>query len=524
MAFKITYSMTPEDMAEIDRHFDAAVADVRGRFGQCYPAFMGFQPIEGEGVIENRSPADTRVLLSVHEKTPLNKIDAIMRTATECQMAWWKRPHGERAELLRRVAAQFQQRQFEFAAIMAMEVGKNRLEALGEVQECVDMINYYVDQYEQNHGYVRKMGSLAPDEKTLSILKPYGVFVVIEPFNFPFALAVGALTAALISGNTAVFKLASATPWSAQNLLECFRDGGIPPGVIQMVQGEGRAAGDALVNHPLTRGIAFTGSYEVGMDLMRRFGTGGPWTRPCITEMGGKNPGIVARSADIDKAVVATWKSGFGLSGQKCSELSRILVQQEVADVFKAKLISAVEKLSIGDPVKKETFIGPVIDQRAVDRYFEALAEARTGGGCLLLGGGDIRETREDLRHGHFVVPVIAELPHAHPLTQRELFLPFLNFYTFDTIEQALEMANDVQYGLTAGIFSRDEKEIAYFLDHIEAGCTYINRPSGITTGAWPGVNTFCGWKGSGGSGKGFLGPYYVAQFMREQSQTRHPY
>ena len=524
MAFKVTYSITEQNMAEIDRRFEAAVQEVRGRLGRRYPALMGYQEIQGEELLENRSPADMRLILSRHAKTPLGRIDAIMETARRCQMAWWKRPYAERAAMLRRVADQFERRQFELSAIMALEVGKNRMESLGEVQECVDMIRYYVDQFEQNQGYVRPMGSLSAGEQTLSLLKPYGVFVVIEPFNFPLALAVGALTAALISGNTAVFKLASATPWSAQNLLECFRDGGIPEGVIQLVQGAGSAVGDALVNHSATQGIAFTGSYEVGTALMRRFGTGGPWTRPCITEMGGKNPGIIGRSADIDKAVVATWKSGFGLSGQKCSELSRIIVHRDVADAFRAKLIAAVEKLVIGDPVEKETFIGPVIDQAAVDRYFDAVARARHGGGRILLGGTDIRKKREELRHGHFVEPVIAELPCDHPLTRQELFLPFLNVYTFDTIAQALEMANDVPFGLTAGIFSRDEAEIEFFLDHIEAGCTYVNRPTGITTGAWPGVNTFCGWKGSGGSGKGFLGPYYVAQFMREQSQTRHPY
>ncbi len=524
MAFKITYSMTQENMAEIDRQFDEAVQAVRARLGQSYPALDGYRPIAGDGVLENRSPSDTRVVLSRHEKTPVAQIDEIMKRAHQCQLAWWKRPYAERATLLRQVAEQIHRRQFELAAIMAMEVGKNRLESLGEVQESVDMISCYVDQFEQNQGYVRQMGSLSPGEDAKSILKPYGVFVVIEPFNYPMALAVGAISAALISGNTAVFKLASATPWSAQNLLECFRDGGIPEGVLQMVQGGGKAVGEALVSHPLTRGIAFTGSYEVGTDLIRRFGTGGKWVRPCITEMGGKNPGIVGRSADIDKAVVATWKSGFGLSGQKCSELSRIIVHQDVAEAFQAKLVAAVQNLVIGDPVDKTTFIGPVIDESAVARYFEAADLARQDGGRILTGGSDIRQTREDLRHGHFVEPAIAALPHAHPLTQRELFLPFLNFYTFSTIEEALEMANDIPYGLTAGIFSKDETEIEYFLDHIEAGCTYINRPTGITTGAWPGVNTFCGWKGSGGSGKGFLGPYYVAQFMREQSQTRHPY
>ena len=523
MAFKITYSVTPENMAELDREFEGALLRARKQLGRTYPALVGYGSISSDAFIENRNPADTRVLLSRHGKTPPERVEEMMLLAHRQQKEWRRRPYPERCRRLRQVADLLRERQFDLAAVMTLEVGKNRLEALGEVQECVDMVHYYVDEFEQNDGFVRKMASLTSDEDTLSILKPYGVFVVIEPFNFPLALAVGALTAALVTGNTAVFKLASATPWSAQNLLDCFRDGGIPEGALQMAQGGGAEIGTALVQHPLTAGIVFTGSYETGTGLMRDFGVGGAWVRPCITEMGGKNPGIVTRSADIEKAVTAAWKSGFGLSGQKCSEMSRLLVQRDIADEFLARLIEAVKGLVVGDPVRKETFIGPVIDGHAVERYFKAVEEARTGGGRILLGGGDIRTRRAELAHGYFVEPTIVEVPQEHPLTRRELFLPFLNFYTFDRIEQALDMANDVPYGLTAGIFSQDEDEIGYFCDHIEAGCTYINRPSGITTGAWPGVNTFCGWKGSGGSGKGFLGPYYVAQFMREQSQTRHP-
>jgi 1-pyrroline-5-carboxylate dehydrogenase len=523
MAFKITYSVNPENMARLDQEFEAAVTRTRERFGTTFPALLGYGEIPGGPPLENQNPADTRVVLSRHHTTPLDRIDAMLQLAHDRQREWRRLPGAERCQLLRRVAERFRERQFDLAAVMTLEVGKNRLESLGEVQECVDMITYYVDQFEQNQGYRRPMGALAPDEQTVSVLKPYGVFVVIEPFNFPLALAVGALAAALVSGNTAVFKLASATPWSAQNLLECFRDGGIPEGVVQMAQGGGADVGEVLVAHPLTAGLVFTGSYETGTRLMRRFGVGGPWVRPCITEMGGKNPGIVGRSADLDKAVTAVWKSGFGLSGQKCSELSRLLLHRDMAEDFLNRLVKAVAQLVVGDPVRKETFIGPLIDARAVARFFQAADQAKAHGGRVLLGGGDIRSRHAELAHGHFVEPTIVQLPHDHPLTREELFLPFLNVYTFDTIEAALDMANDVPYGLTAGIFSRDEGEIQYFLDNIEAGCTYVNRPTGITTGAWPGVNPFCGWKGSGGSGKGFLGPYYVAQFMREQSQTRHP-
>jgi 1-pyrroline-5-carboxylate dehydrogenase len=376
---------------------------------------------------------------------------------------------------------------------------------------------------EKAEGFVQKMGALSPGEDATSILKPYGVFAAIEPFNFPMALAAGAIAAAMVAGNTVVMKIASTTPWTAQNLYESFRDAGLPEGVLQLIQGSGSKIGKALSEHKLTKGIVFTGSYDVGMGLIRNFGVGGRYVKPCIVEMGGKNPGIVCKSADIDKAVTATWKSGFGMTGQKCSELSRIYVHKDIADEFRTKLVDAVNNLVIGDPTKKETFIGPVIDERAYKKYEVAMEKATMNGGKILCGGHTLR-SKPEFAHGYFVEPTIIEANHDHPLTKEELFLPVLMFYTFDTIEEVIEKANDVDYGLTAGIFSRDEQEIQYFLDNIEAGVTYCNRPTGITTGAWPGVNPFCGWKGSGGSGKGFCGPYYVSQFMREQSQTKHPY
>ncbi|MFN8370048.1 MAG: aldehyde dehydrogenase family protein [Bacteriovoracaceae bacterium] len=259
------------------------------------------------------------------------------------------------------------------------------------------------------------------------------------------------------------------------------------------------------------------------MKLIREFGTGGKWVKPCFTEMGGKNPGIVCKNTDIDKAVVAVYKSAFGLSGQKCSELSRIYVQQDIKKEFTEKLIDTVKKLVIGDPTKKEVFVGPVVDGRALKKYQWAVGEAPKNGGKILCGGEDL-QARSEFKHGYFVSPTIVEVPQTHTLTKEELFLPFLNLYSFNTLEEAVKLANDCDYGLTAGIFSNDEKELDYFFDNIESGVTYANRPTGITTGAWPGVNSFCGWKGSGGSGKGFCGPYYVSQFGREQSQTRHPH
>ena len=524
MSFKITYSVTAENMQEIDKNFDAAVLAIKKNGVVTFPTYLGKNEMEGNGFIENYNPSNIKEIISRHAKTPLTHVDHIMNLATDTQKTWAKTPWQERVRLVKAAAENIRQRRFEFSAVMSLEVGKNRLEALGEVEEAGDLLDYYASQMEKAEGFVFPMGALSPGEKAISIFKPYGVFAVIQPFNFPMALAAGAIAAAIVSGNTAVFKTASVTPWTGQNLFEAFRDAGLPEGVVQFVQGAGKELGSALTSHPLTKGVAFTGSYEVGMDLIRNFGVGGKWVKPCFTEMGGKNPGIVCKSADIDKAVVATWKSAFGLSGQKCSELSRIFVHADVADEFRSKLISAVSQMVIGDPTKKEVFIGPVIDERAVQKFKWACDEASKNGGKILVGGMDTLNLRSDLKNGYFVVPTIAEVPHEHILSKTELFLPFLTFYTFTDIKEVITRANDIDYGLTAGIFSKDEAELDYFFDNIEAGVTYANRPTGITTGAWPGVNSFCGWKGSGGSGKGFCGPYYVSQFVKEQSQTRHQY
>lgn len=524
MSFKITYSVTQESMQEIDKSFDEQVALLKSKGLRTFPVYLGYKEISPEGYIENINPSNTKEILSKHGKTPLTKMDEVMNLANSTQKVWAKTPWQERIRLVKLAAEKIRSRRFEFAAVMSLEVGKTRLEALGEVEESADLLDYYSSQMEKAEGFVFQMGSLSPGEKAIATFRPYGVFAVIQPFNFPMALAAGAIAAAVVSGNTAVFKTASSTPWTGQNLFEAFRDAGLPEGVVQFVQGSGRELGKALTSHPLTKGVAFTGSYEVGMDLIRTFGVGGKWVKPCFTEMGGKNPGIICKSADVDKAVVATWKSGFGLSGQKCSELSRIFVHEDIADEFRKKLVDAVSKMVIGDPTKKEVFVGPVIDERAVEKYRWACVEAAKNGGKILVGGTDVQKTRADLANGYFVAPTIAEVPHDHILSKTELFLPFLTFYTFKDLKEVINRANDIDYGLTAGIFSKDESELEYFFDNIEAGVTYANRPTGITTGAWPGVNSFCGWKGSGGSGKGFCGPYYVSQFMREQSQTRHPY
>ena len=282
--------------------------------------------------------------------------------------------------------------------------------------------------------------------------------------------------------------------------------------MIGLVHGGGDT-GRALAEGALD-GVVFTGSAEVGRALGRRFQEG-PYARPAITEMGGKNPAIVAASADVEAAADGIVASAYGFSGQKCSACSRAVVVGDAAhDALVAALAARAAALRIGDPGDAAAFTGPVVDARAVERYDAAIAEADRDGE-VVRGGGGLRLP------GHFVAPaVVAGLPSGHRLTREELFVPFVTVTKVDSFDAAIAEANAVDFGLTAGVFSREQAELDRFLDEIEAGVVYVNRRAGATTGAWPGYQSFCGWKSSGSTGKGGLGPYYVQQFMREQSRT----
>ncbi len=334
---------------------------------------------------------------------------------------------------------------------------------------------------------------------------------MIAPFNFPLALTVGMTAAALIAGNTVVVKPSEEAPWTGALLAEAMLAGELPDGVFNLVHG-GPDTGRALVGSPVD-GIAFTGSAEVGRQIARRL-TEGPYARPALTEMGGKNAAIVTPSADLDSAAEGLARAAFGLSGQKCSACSRAVVLADVHDELIERLRAFTATLPVGDPCERESFLGPVVNERAQRRFRESAQEARRDGD-LLTGGGLPRAD------GWFVEPTVVQgLPRGHPLTRRELFLPFLTVTRVATLELAMAEANATDYGLTAGIFSEDEQEIELFLDEAEAGVLYVNRRAGATTGAWPRTQSFCGWKSSGTTGKGGLGPHYLPQFMREQSRT----
>ncbi len=514
---KITYTSTPEQLEAMQARFDDALVEVEKEFGTVYPQIINGEDRTSEHLFDVVAPAQTSLVLGRFPKGTKQDVDEAIATAKAFQPEWDATPWEERVRLVKSAADKVRERKFKLAAIMIRECGKSRTEAIGEVEEGADLLEYYATVFAENDAYQKKMGSEDPRERNTSVLRPVGVWGIMSPFNFPNALAAGPIGAALVTGNTIVFKPASATAISGYELARAILDGGIPAGALQFVTGGGAEVGDYLVHHPHTDGVVFTGSKETGMHLHNSFSTTYP--KPIITEMGGKNPTIVTKNADLDKAVEGVARSAFGFSGQKCSACSRAYVDASIYDAFMNLLVKRTGALKVGDPTDRDVFIGPVIDESAVERYEDAVEIAKRDGGTVCYGGE--RLTGEGFEKGTFVEPTIVDnLPLDHELFKRELFLPFIAVAPVDSLEQALQEANDVEYGLTAGIFSEDKEEISTFFDKIEAGVVYANRKGGATTGAWPGSQSFTGWKGSGSSGKGALGEYYPALFMREQSRT----
>jgi len=352
-------------------------------------------------------------------------------------------------------------------------------------------------------------------ERNTDVLRPYGVFTCIAPFNFPLALSAGMSSAALVAGNAVVYKPAEDTPWTGLKLYEIYRDAGIPAGVFNILFGHGTEIGDPLWQHPDVDGVVFTGSKAIGLRI--HHGISGRWIKPALLELGGKNAAIIMDSADLDAAAEGVMRSAFSLQNQKCSATSRVYVHRSVAQPFVEALLAKTAAIKMGDPSERDVYFGPVINEKAVARYEKAVAQARKEG-TILTGGGRLKGGIFD--KGHFVAPTIARLPLSSSLYGEELFVPFVAVGEVASLDEALAETNKVEYGLTAGIFSKREDEIQRFFDEVEAGVCYANKRTGATTGAWPGAQPFCGWKGSGSTGKGGCGPYYVQQFLREQSRT----
>lgn len=517
--FKLTYATMFNPPEELHVRFEEALAKLKAGLGKEYGMIIDGKDRFSKEKFEDRSPVDTGVVLGVFQKGNEQDAHDALSAARKAAPLWSGMKWQERVALLRKAADLIDQRIFEIGAAMAMEVGKNRMESLGDVAETADLIRYSCFQMEKNDGFVVAMGRdplVGYTSINFSVLRPYGVWLVISPFNFPTALTGGPVGAALVTGNTVVMKPATDTPMVVRMLAECFRDAGLPDGVANYVTGPGRTVGQALIDSPHVDGVTFTGSFDVGMKIFRDFANGS-YVRPTILELGGKNPAIVSRNADLERAAIGIVRSAFGLQGQKCSACSRVFIEEPVYDRLVARLVELTNKLAVGDPTERSVAIGPVVNQSSYQDY-KNFTEELSQAGKFLTGGKVLVDGI--LADGYFCAPtLVADLPLDHRLWQHEMFLPITTVAKVQDLDQAMKLANDVNYGLTAGFYGSAE-ETKWFFDQIQAGVTYANRPQGATTGAWPGFQPFGGWKGSGSSGKNAGGHYYLPLYMHEQIQT----
>ncbi|MDH2901336.1 MAG: aldehyde dehydrogenase family protein [archaeon] len=502
---------------EFHKRYEESVIAAKEEFGKTYPMIIGGIEIRSsDGVFADTSPSDTKLVLGYFQKGSREDARRAIETAQKA-FEWWSHVnYAERVALFRKSADLMSKRKFALAAEISFENGKNRFEAIADVDEAIDFLRFYSEQLEENKGFERPMGSLLPGEHARSLLRPYGVWSVIAPFNFPLAIATGMTSGALITGNTVVLKPASDTPLMSYELYKILESADLPAGVLNYITGPGTTVGAELIENTNISGVVFTGSWDVGSKSIVDFEEKSP--RPFIAEMGGKNATIVTARADLTKATEGVLRGAFGFGGQKCSACSRVYVQDSIRDEFVRKLSEKVSQLKVGEPTQRDVFLGPLINEKAYKNYQRFTDEARSRGKILV--GGEVLND-EPFTQGYYVKPtIVLDLPENDKLVKTELFVPILVVEPFDKLEDAIEKMNDVDYGLTGGIFSKDKGEVDLFFSKAQAGVLYANRMGGSTTGAIVGVQSFVGWKHSGSSGKGAGGPYYLQQFLREQSQT----
>ncbi|MEM0150095.1 MAG: aldehyde dehydrogenase family protein, partial [Candidatus Micrarchaeaceae archaeon] len=472
--------------AEFDRLFESAVEEVKGEMGREYPMYINGIEVRANDKLTEKSPIDGSVL-GIFQKGTRDYARQAIEAASIAFHAWSATDYKERASIFMKAADIFSQNKFKLAAVLSYENGKSRYESVGEVDEAIDFMRYYSRELIANKGYLRKthlsastmkvsagfQGAPSNEEKVVIAMKPYGVFGVIAPFNFPVSISTGMSVGAMITGNTVVFKPSSSDNMSMLTglyIYKLLKEAGLPDGVFNFITGPGSEVGDELAVNEGVAGIVFTGSRSTGMEMIAKNFAAGK-QKVFVVEMGGKNPAIVSKYADIDDAVTGVASAAFGYDGQKCSALSRLYVHESIKELFISKLIEKIRNFKIGNPLEKSTYMGPLISESAYKRYNESVEKAKYDG-RILYGGKTVNTGLK----GFYVEPTLVEVPHSSELVRKELFIPLLTIESYSSFDEALKMANDIEYGLTAGLYSNNGKEIKQFMNHIEAGVAYINR------------------------------------------------
>lgn len=495
--------------AEHRRSMEEARAFVRGRLGEEYDLLIGGRRLKGAGTFASRNPSRPSEIVGVHQSGTAELACQAIEAANRFFPEWARTPVADRVRILLKTATLLRSRKSEFNAWLILEAGKNWQEAEADTSEAIDFCEYYARQMVRLAQPVELLQM--PGERDEMVYLPLGAGVVIPPWNFPLAILAGMTVAALVAGNTVVLKPSSDTPTIAAHFVDLLLEAGLPAQAIQFLTGSGATIGDALVEHPKTRWIAFTGSRDVGLrinELAARPQPGQIWIKRVIAEMGGKDAIIVDAEADLDQAVEGVVISAFGYQGQKCSACSRAIVDAKIYDVFLEKLKARAERLRIGAADVFGNDMGPVINERARNTILRYI-EIGDRDGKRITGGEAVGD------EGYFLQPTIfADIGPESRLFREEIFGPVLAVTKATDFHHALELANDSEYGLTGAVYTKNPEKIRLAKERFFVGNLYINRKC---TGAMVGCHPFGGFNMSGTDSKAG-GPDYLLQFVQAKS------
>jgi 1-pyrroline-5-carboxylate dehydrogenase len=504
-----------EPFVDFSKHENAhamkeALERVGDLLGHEYELVIGGERVRTTGKIESRNPAKPSQIVGIHQKAGAEHAEQAMQAALKAFETWQHTPVEERASLLLNAAHIIRERKFEFCAWLTYEVGKNWAEADADVAETIDFLEFYAREALRLSKATTPIQ--LPGERNQLLYIPLGVGAVIPPWNFPFAIMAGMTSAAIVTGNTVILKPSSDSPTIAARFVDVLEEAGMPGGVVNFCPGSGATFGNAIVEHPKTRFIAFTGSKEVGLDIHERAAKNRPgqiWIKRTILEMGGKDSIVVSSDANLDEAVTGVVASAFGFSGQKCSACSRAIVEEPLYDVFVERVRERVEKLKVGDPTRNPN-MGPVVNGGAMETIQGYIEAGKKEG--RLIAGGNVVETPEK---GYFLEPtVFADVAPDARISQEEIFGPVLAIIKATDYDHALAIANNTEYGLTGAVYTSDHQKLDHARRSYHVGNLYFNRKC---TGAMVGAHPFGGFNMSGTDSKAG-GPDYLYLFTQAKS------